>query len=100
MILSPMVAELAAAYKQEHGHEPTERALQVSEHIEKVSRELTSLGRKNAQEDKKAYSADDFMALAAKTFHLDPEKDHETVQTIAGLWQSNYMDGYQGGGAV
>ena len=100
MTLSPMAAEIAAAYEQEHGQMPTERALQVAEHIEKVSRELTSLGRKDAQEDKGPYSSKVFMTLVAAVFHLDPEKDHETVQTIADLWQFDYMDGYQEGGAV
>lgn len=100
MTLSPMVAEWAAAYEQEHGRNPTERALRVAEHIEKVSKKPTCLGRKDAQEGKGAYLSKDFMALVAKAFHLDPEKDHETVQTIADLWQSGYMDGYQEGGAV
>lgn len=97
MTLSPMVAELAEAYEQEHGHKPADLVLQIAEHILKVGKMLTELGQKDAQEGKSAYPADVFPALVVKSFRLDVDEDHETVQDVADLWQSDYMDGYNTG---
>lgn len=97
---STIVADLAADYEQEYGQKPTGQALQVAEHIVKVGAMLTELGRKNAQQGESAYSADVFPALVVKVFRLDVDEDHEMVQAVADLWQFDYMDGYQKGGAV
>lgn len=94
MILSPMVAEWAAAYEQEHGQKPAELVLQIAEHILKVGKMLTELGKKDAQKGKSAYPADVFPALVVKAFRLDDDEGRETVQAVADLWQSDYMDGY------
>ena len=94
MTLSPMVAEWAADYEQEHGNKPNELVLQIAEHILKVGKMLTELGRKDAQQGKSAYPADVFPALVVKAFRLDVDEDHETVQSVADLWQSDYMAGY------
>lgn len=94
MTLSPIVAEWAEAYKQEHGHKPADMSLQIAEHILKVGKMLTNLGQKDAQEVKTPYPADVFPALVLKAFRMDVDEDHETVQAVADLWQSNYMDGY------
>lgn len=97
MTLSPMVTEWAEAYEQEHGHKPADLVLQTAEHILKVGKMLTELGQKDAQEGKSAYPADVFPALVVKAFRLDVDEDHETVQAVADLWQSDYMDGYNTG---
>ena len=94
MILSPMVAELVATYEQEHGCKPANLVLQIAEHILKVGKMLTNLGQKDAQEGKTPYPADIFPALVIKAFRIDVDEDHETVQAVADLWQSDYMDGY------
>ena len=94
MTLSPMVAECVATYEQEHGCKPADLVLQIAEHIPKVGKMLTELGRKDAQEGKKPYHADVFPALVLKAFRMDADEDHETVQAVADLWQSDYMDGY------
>lgn len=94
MSLSPMVTERAESYEQEHGHKPADLVLQIAEHILKVGKMLTELGQKDAQEGKSAYPADVFPALVVKAFRLDVDEDHETVQAVADLWQSDYMDGY------
>ena len=94
MTLSPMVAEWVAAYTQEHGRKPADLVIQITEHILKVGKMLTELGRKDAQEDKTPYPADVFPALVIEAFRMDVDEDHETVQAVADLWQSDYMDGY------
>ena len=94
MTLSPTVAEWVATYEQEHGRKPTELVLQIAEHILKVGKMLTELGRKDAQQGKSAYPADVFPAMVVTAFYLDDAVDHETVQAVADLWQSDYMDGY------
>lgn len=94
MTLSPMVAELVAAYEQEHGHKPADLVLQIAEHILKVGKMLTNLGQKDAQEGKTPYPADAFPTLVIKAFRMDGNENPETVQAVADLWQSDYMDGY------
>lgn len=94
MTLSPMVAEWVAAYEQEHGCKPADLVLQIEEHILKVGKMLTNLGQKDAQEGKTPYPADIFPALVLKAFGNDISKHPDTVQAIADLWQSDYMDGY------
>lgn len=94
MTLSPTVTERAEAYEQEHGHKPSDLALRIAEHILKVGKMLTNLGQKDAQDGKTPYPADVFPALVVKAFRLDVDEDHETVQAVADLWQSDYMDGY------
>lgn len=100
MTLSPMVAEWAADYEQEHGNKPNELVLQIAEHILKVGKMLTELGRKDAQQGKSAYPADVFPELVAKAFRLDVGKDRETVQAVTDLWQSDYLDGYTGSSII
>ena len=94
MTLSPTVTEWAEAYEQEHGHKPYDLVLRIAEHVLKVGKMLTELGQKDAQQGKSAYPADAFPALVVKAFHLDVDEDHEIVQDLADLWQSDYMDGY------
>lgn len=94
MTLSPMVAEFAEAYEREHGHKPADMALRIAEHILKVGKMLTELGRKDAQDGVKPFHANVFSDLVVKAFRLDADRDHETVQAVADLWQSDYMDGY------
>lgn len=94
MILSPTVAKLAASYEQEHGEKPGELVLQIAEHILKVGKTLTELGQKDAQKGRGAYSADFFPTLVLKAFGMDISKHPDTVQAVADLWQSDYMDGY------
>lgn len=94
MTLSPMVTEFVAAYEQEHGKRPTELSIRIAESIQEVGKMLTELGQKDAQEGKKPYSSDVFPALVVKAFQLDADEDHKTVQAVADLWQSDYMDGY------
>lgn len=94
MTLSPTVPEWVAAYEQECGRKPTELAVRMAEHLQKVGKRLTDRGRKDAQEGKTPYPADAFPALAIKAFRLDVDEDHETVQAVADLWQSDYMAGY------
>ena len=97
MTLSPTFTEPAEAYEQEHGHKPDDLVLRIAEHILKVGKMLTELGQKDAQEGKSACPADVFPALVVKAFRLDVDEDHETVQAVADLWQSDYMDGYNTG---
>ena len=94
MNLSPMVAEWAEAYEQEHGHKPNELLVQITEHIMKVGDILTERGRKDAQKGEKAYCADDFPQLVRNAFGLDPEAHDDTVQAVADLWRDYYMDGH------
>ena len=94
MTLSPTVTEWAEAYEQEHGHKPADLVLQIAEHILKVGKMFTELGQKDAQQGKSAYPADVFPALVLKAFRLHVDEDHETVQAVADLWQSDYIDGY------
>lgn len=98
MTLSPMVAEFAADYEQEHGCKPAELVLQIAEHILNVGKMFTELGKKDAQQGKIAYPADVFPALVVKAFRMDADEDHEMVHVVADLWQSDYMDGYNAGG--
>ena len=94
MSLSPMVEKWAAAYEQEYGKRTGDLVLQIAEHIEKVGERLTEQGRKDAQEGKRAYPTRVFPALVIKAFHNGIEKCPDTVQAVADLWQSDYMDGY------
>lgn len=97
MTLSPVVAEWVAAYEQEHGQRPSETSIQIAEQIRNVRKMFAELGRKDAQQSKNAYPADVFPALVVKAFRLNVDEDHETVQAVADLWQSDYMDGYNTG---
>lgn len=94
MELSLYVTEWANIYEQQHGHEPEGLLLQIAEHIMKVGQMLTERGREDAQQGKSAYHADVFPSLVLTAFRWDLCEDHETVQAIADLWQSYYMDGY------
>lgn len=94
MILSPEVATWVAAYEQEYGKKPANLVLQIAEHILKVAKMLTELGQKDAQEGRSPYSADFFPTLVIKAFGMDISKHPDTVQAVADLWQSDYMDGY------
>ena len=94
MTLSPMVAEWVAAYEQEHGHKPADLVLQIAEHILKVGKMLTERGRKDALDGVQPYPAAFFQMLAAKAFQRN--ESHETTQAISDLWQSDYIDGYNG----
>ena len=94
MTLSPTVAKLAASYEQKYGEKPGGLVLQIAEHILKVGKMLTELGRKDAQEGRSAYSADFFPTIVIKAFGMDISKHPDTVQAVADLWQSDYMDGY------
>ena len=95
MTLSPTVAKWAEIYEQEYGHKPTDLVLQIAEHIEKVCKMLNEQGHKDAQLGKCAHPADFFPALVIKAFGMDISKHPDTVQAVADLWQSYYMDGYQ-----
>ena len=95
MTLSPIVAEWAAAYAQETGKQPCEKSLQLAERIEKVCKMLNELGQKDAQQSKCAHPADFIPALVIKAFGMDISKHPDTVQAVADLWQSDYMDGYK-----
>lgn len=94
MSLSPMVEKWAAAYEEEYGKRPGDLVLQIAEHIEKAGEMLTEQGRKDAQEGKHAYPAQFFPALVIKAFREGIGKHPDTVQAVADLWQSDYMDGY------
>ena len=94
MTLSPMVAKWAAAYEQEYGERPPELSLQIAEHINKVGERLTEQGRKDAQAGDYAYSTKIFQALVIKVFGEGIKKHPSTVQAVADLWRSDYMDGY------
>lgn len=100
MNLSPLVAEWAADYEQEHGLRPAELVLQIAEHILKVGDMLKNRGEKDAQEGVEPYSAAVFPALVAKIFRMEGKEDYDVVQTVADLWRSNYMDGYEEGGIL
>lgn len=95
MNLSPMVAEWAAVYEQENDRKPTEMVIQIAEHILKVGKMLTNLGRKDAEEGKIPYPATAFPTFVVKAFRMEVGEDHETVQVVADLWYTYYRDGYQ-----
>lgn len=88
------VEEWVTSYEQEHGRKLTELVIQVVKHIDKVGDMLKVQGQKDAQEGKKPYSIDAFLALVRKVFHNVLED--ATTKEIADLWQSDYMDGYEG----
>ena len=94
MTLSPMVAEIVAAYEQENGCKPADLVLRIAEHILKVGKMLTELGQKDAQLGKSAHPADFFPTLVIKAFGMDISKHPDTVQAVADLWQFDYMNGY------
>lgn len=94
MTLSPTVTEWAEAYEQEYGHRPDELVLQITEHISKVGGRLREKGRAEASEGCKPLHREEFENLVCKAFNLKPNKDPEFVETIADLWQSYYMGGY------
>lgn len=94
MTLSPTVAELVAAYEQEHGRKSTELAVQVLEHIAKVGDMLHQLGQKDAQKGDNARPVDVFPLLVVKAFQMDADEDQDIVEGVADLWYSEYMDGY------
>ena len=96
MTLSHMDAEREEACKQENARKPDDLVLRVMEHIEKIGKMLTELGKKDAQKGKKPYPADAFPALVVKVFRIDADEDHETVEAVADLWESDYLGGYIG----
>ena len=55
---------------------------------------LYEQGQKDAQQGTCARPADFFPALVIKAFGNDISKHPDTVQSVADLWQSDYMDGY------
>ena len=73
---------------------PTISVVQMEQHLTKVANLLTEEGRKEAQEGKEARPIDDFIDIAARAFRLDPAKDLKTVQAVADLWESVYMNEY------
>ena len=97
MNLSPTIVKCAAIYEQDHGHNPSELAIRVVNHIDQEGNRLRKQGQDDARKGMKAYPADYFQALAVKAFRMDVDEDHETVQAVADLWQSDYMDGYNTG---
>lgn len=92
------IEEWAAAYEQERGRKPAEPLMEVIQHIDKVGAMLTERGRKDAREDRGPHLPETFVEFARYAFHND--LDEETAQAIGKLWQIEYMDGYQEGGAV
>lgn len=97
MSLSPVVEKWAVVYEQEHGLRPGERVLQIVEHILTVGKMLTKRGEEDAQQGKSTYPSAVFPALVVKAFGMDISKHPDTVQAVAELWQSDYMDGYNEG---
>lgn len=97
MSFSILVTEFAETYERECGDKPSELVLRVAEHILKVGNTLQERGRKDAQAGQKAYSAEIFHALVRKAFCLGPDDEHDMVDDIADLLQSNYMEGYYNG---
>lgn len=94
MILSPMVTKWAEAYEQEHGCKPNRWVLQMAEHIENVRKKLNELGKKDAQQGKRARPASFFPAIVRKAFGTDIFEHPDTVQAVAEVWQFSYMNGY------
>ena len=94
MNLSPVVAEWATAYEQEHGQRPAELSLRIAEQITEVRKILWGLGKKAAGNGEILCSTDTFTELVIKVLPMDLNERHsETVQAIADLWQSAYTDG-------
>lgn len=100
MSLSPLVVEWVAAYEQEHGRKPTETTVQIAQHIAKVGAALQEQGAKDAREGRKQCRSEEFPALVCRAFHMSESEDHEFVASIAELWESDYLEGYQEGGAA
>ena len=96
MNLSPLVAEWVAAYEQEHGRKPTETTV----HIAKVGAALQEQSAKDAREGRKQYRSEEFLALVCWAFRMSESEDREFVASIAELWEIDYLEGYQEGGAV
>lgn len=84
-------------YEQEHGRRPSEMAIQIARHIDKVGDMLRKRGSEDAQEGNKEYPTEVFCALVRKAFQMKPDVDSETVQAIADVWQYDYMEGYNAG---
>ena len=91
------IEEWAEAYEQETGRKPAEPLMEAIRHIEKVGAMLREQGRKDVQSCENPRSARVFVDLAQYAFHND--LDGETAQAIGDLWWTEYMHGYQEGGA-
>jgi len=87
------VAKFATVYEHENGQMPSEKAIQIAEHITKVGKMLADQGQQDALKGKTARHSAFFSSLVALIFPVALE-DCKTVQTVADLWQSDYMDGY------
>lgn len=92
------IEEWAEAYEQKYGKWPSEPALEVAQHIEKVGTMFREEGRKDAQSAQEPRRIETFARLAQYAFHYD--LDEETARIIGDLWQAEYMKGYQEGGAA
>lgn len=85
------VAKFVTVY--EHEQRPSEKAIQIAEHITKVGKILADLAQQDALKGKTARNSAFFSSLVALIFPVALE-DCKTAQTVADLWQSDYMDGY------
>lgn len=98
MSLSTTVVEWVAAYEQKRNRKPPEASVKVARHIDKVGEMLREQGKKDAQNGEKPYPSGTFVEMAKYIFHNDP--DEETARVIGKLWHSEYLEGYEEGGAV
>ena len=93
------VEEWAIDYEQKYGKKPSKAAIEIIEHIIKVGDILTNKGREDGQKGERRYSDEAFPQLVRDVFHMT-DADAETVDAVADLWKSDYMDGYREGCAM
>ena len=91
---SPVVVERVTAYEQEYGRKPTDAAIRMAEHVDKVGAMLREQGRKDAREGREQLCAEVFPTLVRWIFRMEPDEDSELVEVIADLWRMEYEKGY------
>lgn len=93
------VEEWIIAHEQKYGQKPSEAAKKIVEHVIKVGDILANKGREDGQKGKQRYSDEAFSQLVRDVFHMT-DADADVVESVADLWKSDYMDGYQEGCAM
>lgn len=94
MTLSPMVAEWAAAYKQEHGHGPTDTAVRIADKAYNLGIQMAERGCNDKQIGREPLPFSAFESASKAGIVGNTNAAICCANEIAQLLYDNYMIGY------
>lgn len=91
--------EWEVTYYQAHGKTPSTKSMRIARHNDEVGNLLREQGISDARKGLEAIPVADFFKLAQRAFQTVPGIPLEFIQTVADAWRSDYLEGYEKGGA-